>query len=64
VLRLHPIEWLRTAFGYLARLQCRMDERGYDANDRLYLEVKATCHDLQLLCNALHALACRSDLKG
>ena len=48
---------LRPAFTYLVKLQRRMEERGFDGNDRLYLEVKATRDDMQLLCKDLHALA-------
>lgn len=61
---LQVYERLRPAFDYLVRLQRRMEQRGFDGNDRLYLEVKATRHDLQLLCKDLHALACRSYVEG
>lgn len=50
-------ERLRPAFRYLAKLQRRMEKRGFDANDWLYLEVKATRDTMQLLRNDLHAIA-------
>ena len=40
---------LRQAFAYLASLQNRMEPRGWDQNDRLYLEVKTARDAMQLL---------------
>jgi hypothetical protein len=35
---------------YLIDLQTHMEQRQFDADDRLYLEVKAARYSMQLLC--------------
>ena len=40
---------LRPMFSYLVDLQSRMEQRQFDADDRLYLEVKAARYAMQLL---------------
>ncbi len=54
---------LRPAFGYLASLQNRMEARGWDQNDRLYLEVKTARDAMQLLTKELHAAMCKTWIK-
>jgi hypothetical protein len=49
---------VRPMFHYLAKLQKRMEERQFYADDRLYLEVKTARHAMQLLAKDLHRLAC------
>ena len=49
---------LRSASDYLAALERRMAERQFQADDRLYLEVRAARYAMQLLCKDLHRLAC------
>jgi hypothetical protein len=45
-------------FSYLVDLQTRMEQRQFEADDRLFLEVKAARDAIQLLCKDLHRLVC------
>ena len=49
---------LRPMFHYLADLQRRMEQRQFDPDDRLYLEVKTARSAMQLLCKDVHRLVC------
>jgi hypothetical protein len=51
---------LRPAFEYLAALQSRMEECGFQRGDRLYLEVVTARNAMQLLVSDLHRRAYRS----
>ena len=48
---------LRPTFHYLAKLQERMEECGFQRCDRLYLEVVTVRNAMQLLCDDLQAMA-------
>jgi hypothetical protein len=54
---------LRPSFAYLASLQSRMEARGWDQNDRLYLEVKRARDAMQLLTKELHSIMCKTWMK-
>jgi hypothetical protein len=47
---------LRPAFDYLAALQRRMEEVGWEPTDRLYLEVKTARDAVQLLSMDVHRI--------
>ena len=51
---------LRQSFAYLASLQNCMEARGWDQNDRLYLEVKTARDAMQLLTKELHGIMCKT----
>ena len=55
---------LRPMFSYLVNLQSRMEQRQFDADDRLYLEVKAARYALQLLCDDVHRIVCGPSYGG
>ena len=55
---------LRPSFEYLAQLQRRMEDVGWDRGDRLYLEVVTARHSLQLLAKDVHGLMCGSWMAG
>ena len=55
---------LRPMFSYLVDLQTRMEQRQFDADDRLYLEVKAARYAMQLLCKDVHRIVCGPSYGG